>query len=59
MNRGHCFSCIFSTFVLVFRVFQVIASVSIVSRRSCDLYHMTSLPIYRIWDIGYAGNGTY
>jgi hypothetical protein len=29
-----------------------------VSRRSCDLCHITSLPACRKWDMGYAGNGT-
>ena len=29
MNKGHYFSCVFSTFILVFRVFQVITSISI------------------------------
>ena len=52
-NGGHCFSCVFSTFASVFRVFQVVASIGMVSRRSCDLCHMTSLPIYRKWDMGY------
>jgi len=58
MNRGYYFSCVFSTFASVFRVFQVVASISIVSQRLYNLCHMTSLLIYRIWDIGYAGNGT-
>jgi len=53
VNRGHYFSCVFSTFTSVFRVFQVVASVGIVSRRSCDLYYMTSLPICRKWDMGH------
>ena len=52
-NGGHCFSCVFSTFALVFRVFQVITSISIVSQRLCGLCHMTSLPIYRTWDMGH------
>ena len=34
------------------------SNISMVSRRSCDLCHMTSLPACRKWDMGHAGNGT-
>jgi len=37
MNRGHYFSYVFSTFASVFRVFQVVTSIGIVSRRLYNL----------------------